>query len=140
MNDGSVNGENGAGADGSGGQAGSSGGDGAPNGGGPQAAAPATAKRRIRGADEIVKDIDAEAAEQIRKIQDRAAARKAEVMKKASAGNRKNAALDILDKQRAGVREALKNDKLDDDACDAELAKIVDAGLAALAQTALLAA
>lgn len=137
VNDGSVNGENGAGAGGEGGQPGSGGDSGAANGAAAQAAA---GKRRIRSPEEIVKDIDAEAEEQIKKIKERAAAKKAEVAKKVSASNRKNVALEVLDKQRAGVRAALKNDKLDDAACDAELAKIVDAGLAALAESALLAA
>jgi hypothetical protein len=135
VSDAGVNGETGQDSDGASGQVPPSG-----SAGSPAAAPAAQAKRKIRTPEEILKDIEADEAEAIKKIQERAAQRKAEVTKKTSAAGRKNAALELVDKQRNGVRLALKNDKLDDAACDEELAKIVDAGLAALAQSALLAA
>lgn len=105
------------------------------NDGAAGAAAAAKPKRKIRSQAEILEDIEREEQEQIEKARARAAERKAAVTSKPSIAARKNAALDQLDKYRADVRAALGNDKIDEAAVDAELAKIIAAGVAGLVKT-----
>lgn len=117
-----------------------SGGDsGAAGAGGSQAAGddtkPQTGKRKVRTPEEILKDIEAEEQEQIRKIQARAAERKAEVVKKIRAASKKTVAIELLDKIRADIKAAAKNESMTDEAADALLKKIVEEGVARLAAT-----
>jgi hypothetical protein len=93
----------------------------------------APVKRKVRTPEEILKDIEAEEQEQIRKIQARAAERKAEVEQKIRASSKKTVAIELLDKIRADIKAATKNESMTDEAADAVLQRIVEEGLARLA-------
>ena len=138
MSDQGVNGEDGQGAEGAGSQLPA--GEGAGTAGSEASASTQAQKRKIRTPEEILKDIEKEEQDAINKIKERAAQRKAEVKKKTSASNRKNVATEILDKHRNAVRLALNDDKMDDAVADEHLGKIMDAGVAALANSLRLAA
>ena len=137
MSDQGVNGDDsqGAGGQGPAGEGASAG----EAGGDASSSAPAQ-KRKIRTPEEILKDIEKEEQDAINKIKERAAQRKAEVAKKTSASNRKNVSIELLDKHRNAVRLALNDDKMEDRVADEHLAKIIDAGVAALANSLRLAA
>ncbi len=96
---------------------------------------PQTGKRKVRTPEEMLKDIEAEEQEQIKKIQARAAERKAEVEKKIRAASKKTVAIELLDKIRADIKAAAKNESMTDEAADALLKKIVEEGVARLAAT-----
>ena len=91
------------------------------------------AKRKVRTPEEVLKDIEAEEAEAIRKIQARAAEKKAEVQTKIKAASKKTVAIELLDNFRASIKAACKNEKMSDEEADAVLQKLVDDGLAKLA-------
>lgn len=82
-------------------------------------------KRKARTPEEILKEIEAEEQEQIRKVQARAAERKAAVTVKVSASAKKELALTLLSKLRASIKGKASNADMTDEAADAELTKIV---------------
>lgn len=95
----------------------------------------APAKRKVRTPEEVLKDIEAEEAEAIRKIQARAAERKAEVQSKIKAASKKTVAVELLDKFRNEIKSASRNAAMTDEAADEVLHKIFDEGVARLAAT-----
>lgn len=103
---------------------------------GDAAEAAAKSKRKPRTAEEILKDIEAEEQEAIRRVKERAAKQKAEVQKKLGAAARKAAAVELVDNFRSGIKEALKKPDLQDAEADVVLKKIVQDGLAKLAADA----
>ncbi len=91
------------------------------------------AKRKVRTPEEVLKDIEAEEAEAIRKVQARAAERKAEVQKKIKAASKKTVAVELLEKYRADIKAASRNQAMTDEAAEELLNKIVEEGVARLA-------
>ncbi len=88
------------------------------------------AKRKVRTPEEVLKDIEADEAEAIRKIQARAAERKAEVQTKIKAASKKTVAVELLDKYRAKIKLASRNQSMTDEAADELLSKIVEEAVA----------
>lgn len=103
------------------------------SGNGNAAGAIESKKRKIRTPEEILKDIEAEEAEAIRKVKARAAEKKAEVQTKMKAASKKTVAVELLDKYRADIKAASRNEAMTDEAADEVLRKIVEEGVGRLA-------